>query len=248
MPRLGWRLPGPPLRSSVIRAVTAGVLVVLVYAPVVASETMSGADYIKRSLLVFAAVAIVVTGLAGAHLPSSRFGAANLVTLIRVAFVAGVASFISEVPTTRIAWLVAFAVALIALLDGVDGWLARRSGAQSAFGARFDMETDAALILILSILVWRHEKAGAWVIACGVMRYGFVAAGWVLPWMAGPLRSTLRGKSVAVGQFVGLALALLPVVPSPISDLVAALTLATLVWSFAVDIVWLKRQANSKRA
>jgi phosphatidylglycerophosphate synthase len=243
MRRLGWRIPDPPLRSSVIGAVAAGVLVVLVYAPVVASETMSGADYIKRSLLFFAAAALLVIGLAGAHLPSPRFGAANVVTLLRVAFVAGVASFVGEVPNARIAWLVTFAVALIALLDGVDGWLARRRGAQSAFGARFDMETDAALILILSILVWRHEKAGAWVIACGVMRYGFVAAGWVLPWMAGPLRSTLRGKSVAVGQFVGLAVALFPVVPTPISDVVAALTLATLIWSFAVDIVWLKRQA-----
>ncbi len=85
----------------------------------------------------------------------------------------------------------------------MDGW--RDDAAQqSAFGARFDMETDAALILILSVLVWQHDKAGAWVIACGLMRYAFVAAGWVMPWMAGPLRSTLRGKSVAIGQLVGL--------------------------------------------
>ena len=40
------------------------------------------------------------------------------------------------------------------------------------------MEVDAALILILSILVWLHGKAGPWVIACGLMRYTFVAAGW----------------------------------------------------------------------
>jgi len=126
----------------------------------------------------------------------------------------------------------------------VDGWLARRSGEISAFGARFDMEVDAALILILSILVWLHGKAGMWVMACGLMRYGFVAAGWVLPWMAGPLRSTMRGKSVAVAQFTGLGAALLPVVPVPFCTLIAAGTLATLVWSFAVDIAWLKRQAT----
>jgi phosphatidylglycerophosphate synthase len=131
------------------------------------------------------------------------------------------------------------------MLDGVDGWLARRRSEQSAFGARFDMETDAALILIVSVLVWRHEKAGAWVMACGMMRYAFVAAGWVLPWMAGPLRSTWRGnKSVAIGQLVGLGAALLPVLHVPVSSIVAAVTLATLVWSFAVDIAWLKRQAG----
>ena len=40
----------------------------------------------------------------------------------------------------------------------------------SAFGARFDMETDALLILALSVLVWRHAKAGAWVLASGLLR------------------------------------------------------------------------------
>ena len=69
--------------------------------------------------------------------------------------------------------------------------------------------------------------------------------GWVLPWMAGPLRSTLRGKSVAIAQLVGLGLALLPSVPVSISNVVAAITLALLVWSFAVDIAWLKRQGTA---
>lgn len=233
------------LRSSVILAVVAGVFVILVYAPVVASQTMSGADYIRRSLLFFAAAAALIVVRIGSHHPFPRFGTANTVTLLRVSLVAGVAGFIGETPSDLIAWIAAEAVTLVALLDGVDGWLARRSQEQSAFGARFDMETDAALILILSVLVWHHEKAGAWVLACGLMRYGFVVAGWVLPWMAGPLRSTLRGKSVAIAQLFGLGLALLPIVHEPVSTIVAAITLALLVWSFAVDIAWLKRQATA---
>jgi phosphatidylglycerophosphate synthase len=221
------------------------VLVTLVYAPIVASETMSGADYITRTLVFFAAAAVLIVARVGSHHPFPRFGAANTVTLMRVSLVAGVAGFISETPSDRIAWLAAGAITIVALLDGLDGWLARRRAEQSTFGARFDMETDAALILILSVLVWHHEKAGAWVLACGLMRYGFVAAGWMLPWMAGPLRSTLRGKSVAIAQLGGLGLALLPVVPVPLSTTVAAITLALLVWSFAVDIAWLKRQATA---
>ena len=39
-------------------------------------------------------------------------------------------------------------VALI--LDGVDGKVARRTRNASAFGARFDMEVDAFLILVFS--------------------------------------------------------------------------------------------------
>ncbi len=233
------------LRSSVVRAVVAGVLVILVYAPIVAAETMSGSDYIRRTLAFFVAAAILILFRVGYHHPFPRFGAANTVTLFRVSLVAGVAGFIGETPTHRIAWLAAAAITAVALLDGVDGWLARRSAEQSAFGARFDMETDAALILIVSVLVWHHEKAGAWVLACGLMRYGFVVAGWIVPWMASPLRSTLRGKSVAIGQLVGLGTALLPIVPVPVSTIVAAITLASLVWSFAVDIAWLKRQATA---
>lgn len=239
-----WRLPDAPLRSSVIRAVIVGVLAILGYAPVVASQTMSGADYIKRCVVFFAAAAIVVVGRVGAHHPFPRFGAANSVTLLRLALVAGVAGLVGETPDDRVAWLAVVAVGIVAVLDGVDGWLARRNGHASSFGARFDMETDAALILILSLLVWHHGKAGAWVIGCGLMRYLFVAFGWALPWMAAPLRSTIRGKSVAVVQFAGLSVALVPVVPPPTSNVVAAITLATLVWSFGVDIAWLKRQAT----
>jgi phosphatidylglycerophosphate synthase len=240
-----WRLPGAPLRSSVLRADLAGVLIILLYAPAVASATTAGSDYVARSLLFFIAASVLIAGRISDSHPFPTFGAANTVTLLRVALIAGVAAFVGETPGDRIAWLAAAVIAVVTVLDGVDGWLARRSHQQSAFGARFDMETDAAIILILSILVWLHGKAGVWVLACGLMRYGFVAAGWILPWMAGPLRATRRGKSVAVAQFVGLSVALLPLVPTPASHIVAAITLALLVWSFAVDIARLKRQATA---
>ncbi len=35
------------------------------------------------------------------------------------------------------------------ILDGVDGWVARRTGTANDAGARLDMEVDAALILVL---------------------------------------------------------------------------------------------------
>jgi phosphatidylglycerophosphate synthase len=107
------------------------------------------------------------------------------------------------------------------------------------------METDAAFILVLSILVWQHGKAGVWVLMCGLMRYVFVAAGWLLSWMAAPLRATLRGRIVAVVQLVGLGVALAPIVPVRASTVVAGLTLAALTWSFAIDIAWLARARHS---
>ena len=76
------------------------------------------------------------------------------------------------------------------------------------------------------------------------MRYAFVAAGWLLPWLARPLRSTLRGKTVAVLQYVGLGVALGPVTPVWLSEPVGAVTLTLLTWSFAVDVMWLYRGAT----
>jgi phosphatidylglycerophosphate synthase len=177
----------------------------------------------------------------GKH-PYPRFGPANVVTTIRAVLVALVAVLIGRPATPELLWLTIGLTAVMGVLDGLDGWLARRTGMASEFGARFDMETDAALILVLSILVWQHGKAGAWVLLCGLMRYAFVAAGWLLPWLARPLQSTRRGKTVAVGQLVGLSVALAPIVPVPLSAVAAALTLTALAWSFAIDIARLSRQ------
>ena len=131
----------------------------------------------------------------------------------------------------------------------MDGWLARRTRLHSPFGARFDMEIDALLTLALSLLVWRFDKAGVWVLACGLMRYAFVAARSVWPWLGRPLSSTRRGKTVAVLQFVGLGLALLPVIGRSASRVIAASTLAALAWSFAVDVgrLWLAARSEPRR-
>jgi phosphatidylglycerophosphate synthase len=187
---------------------------------------------------------LVIVSRVGRHHPFGRFGPANHVTLLRLILVAAVGALIGERPAVRAAWSAVGVTVVVAVLDGVDGWLARRSRVSSAFGARFDMETDALLILVLSVLVWQHGKAGPWVLACGAMRYAFVAAGWWLPWMAGPLRSTVRGKTVAIAQLVGLGVALSPLVSQPHSAIVATVTLAALTWSFAVDVAWLRRIAE----
>ena len=175
--------------------------------------------------------------------PFATLGPANQVTLARATLVALTAAAIGEAHTSLIAAGAVATATLAAVLDGVDGWLARRSGMASAFGARLDVETDAALILALSVLVWLHDKAGPWVLASGLMRYVFVVAAWPLPWMGGPLTPTLRGRIVAVAQILGLSVALAPVIPRAVSVPVAAVTLAALTWSFAIDVrrLWVAR-------
>jgi hypothetical protein len=65
------------------------------------------------------------------------------------------------------------------------------------------METDAALVMAMSVLIWQYGKAGMWALLGGMLRYLFVLAGWLLPWMARPLTPTLRARIITVCHIVG---------------------------------------------
>jgi phosphatidylglycerophosphate synthase len=136
------------------------------------------------------------------------------------------------------------AAILVTVLDGVDGWVARRTGAVTAFGARFDMEVDAALILILSVLAWRYGKAGAWVILSGLLRYIFVVAGWRWTSLDRPLFPSRRRQTVCVVQAVGLIVTVSPIATPPLSSAIAAMALAALCVSFGIDVIWLLRRPD----
>jgi phosphatidylglycerophosphate synthase len=173
-----------------------------------------------------------------------KFGPANQITFVRAVLVAALASLAVRPATPAVAWSAACIAIVVVLLDGVDGWVARRTATVSAFGTRFDMETDAALILVLAVLVWQHGKAGPWVVASGLLRYVFVASGWVWPWMRRPLTPTLRGRLICVVQIGALVAAMLPPIEPPASTVLAALGLAVLCYSFLVDTRWLWRHAG----
>lgn len=176
---------------------------------------------------------------------STSLGAADWVTGVRALIVALVAGLVGETAGGRMLTAATAGSVTVAALDGVDGWIARRAGAATPFGARFDMEVDALLILVLSVLCWQFGKAGGWVLVSGLMRYGFVAAGAIWPWMARPLPPSFRRKAMCVVQVAGLIVALAPVVPPPLSAWAAAAALAALTYSFLVDTLWLQRHAGA---
>ena len=244
MTAIRWRIPRSPLRTSVLLAGAIGLSVVTGVAVVARAWLQLGAVYPRRAAFLFAVMMAIAIGFVGEHHPFPRFGPANHVTMIRGILVVLIASLIGEPEIPSLAAAAVVAAVVLMVLDGVDGTLARQSRMASDFGARFDVETDALLLMVLSVLVWQHGKAGAWVLLGGTMRYAFVAVGWLLPWMAQPLPSTHRGKTIAVCHMVGLTVALAPFVPLPLSALAAASTLAALSWSFAVDVRRLWRGTN----
>ncbi len=137
---------------------------------------------------------------------TGAFGAANRVTLLRGGLLAllvgfGVAVLAGDTETGT-AW--PFVLALIALLlDGVDGAVARRTGMCSDFGARFDMELDAAFALVLAILVLAYDRAGLWVLLLGVPRCAFLVAARWLPALRAPAESAAAGDLRGAGRHAG---------------------------------------------
>jgi phosphatidylglycerophosphate synthase len=212
------------------------------------SQTLAlGGDAVAKALLLFVCAAAWLGLYLPEHLPHERFGPANLVTLGRLALTALFGAMLGEA-SVAVAWPAVVIATTVLLLDGVDGWLARRGGSSSAFGARFDMETDALLVLLMALLCLQLGKAGAWVLLSGAMRYLFVAAGMVWHWLRRPLPESRRRKTVCVLQVLSLLIALAPVVPAAWSSGVAAAGLALLCYSFLVDVAWLWRRSDQTLA
>lgn len=237
------RVPRPPLARAALSA-GLGLMAVMACAHLLRPRLVQDADYPWRVVLIAGVVlAGALTGLRHHH-PFTALGPANVLTGARtlvMALIAGMATA-PEAPTR--VWPLIVLASAGAIADLFDGPLARRSGMSSAFGARFDMEVDALLILALSVLVWRAVPIGPWIIAAGLLRYGFIAAGWLLPWMNGALPPSRRRQTVCVVQIVALIVCLGPPIPVAVVSPLAAASLALLTWSFAVDVRWLYRAAH----
>jgi phosphatidylglycerophosphate synthase len=222
--------------------IAAGLVPLLVVAGVTARVFGLPPTYLLRAVALYLLGATIVVR----HLPTRRsrpgLGPANHVTLGRATLVMAIAALVPEpaVLTDNGHWWIIAVTTLALSLDGVDGWIARRTGTATAFGARFDMELDTFLMLVLAALVWRSGRVGPWVLLLGLPRYLFVAAGWRWRWLRAPLPERMRRKAGCVVQGIALLVCLGPIVPPRLASVAAALTVVLLYSSFAVDIWWLK--------
>jgi len=239
-----WRLPDAPLRASAVASSLVALAAVAALAAAARASLPVSAMYAAKSSAAFAALVLVSLGFLQQHHPFARFGPANQVTTMRAVVVSLIVGLIGEASAPALAAAAVGASVVATALDGVDGWLARRHAIASDFGARFDMEVDALLILALSVLAWTFGKAGAWVVASGAMRYAFVAGGARLPWLRAPLPPSRRRQTICVVQVAALTIALVPTIAPPVSAAIAAAALASLTGSFLVDTLWLWRRAR----
>jgi len=129
------------VRTTLLGAMLVGVLVALCAKQ---GLTLSGL-YLLKVACALVLVACLLGWKFGRHSGDTRFGLANQVTLARVVCVVLLLGLLGEAREPQMMWSAVVIAAIASASDALDGWLARRMGAASGFGAHFDMEADAEL-------------------------------------------------------------------------------------------------------
>ena len=198
------------------------------------------------AVLCYALVTFLVVAGLGLHAPHRHFGIANSITLSRAAFgvlllavAAEEALGSGQVLDTQFRWGLTIAAATALLLDGVDGWVARRNNMTSGFGVRFDMEADGLFLLALALILFVGGIVGPWVLASGLTYYLFRLAGHVWPVLTAPLFPSWRRKAIFGTQAALLIAAIAPAQPIWMPHLCCLTGVVLLLYSFGVDVAWL---------
>ena len=232
-------------RQDILLALATGLVALVTAATVILWAGGFGWLLLPGAVLPYLAIAVVIVTRIDRFHPHDRFGAANAVTLSRAVINCLLIGLLVEHQTLFSHWgdwadWLFLAAALLSLaLDGVDGKLARRQGLSSRFGARFDMEIDALLLMLLAVAAIALGKVGPWVILIGATYYLFMAARALMPWLRADLPESLRRKAVCVLQGGVLIALVTPFVDGIAASALAVIALMALVWSFTLDIAWL---------
>lgn len=150
--------------------------------------------------------------------------AANAVTLARGWLFAAVGGFVALQPSPSVAWVPGLCYGIGALLDQVDGRLARHTSTESSLGEQLDMAVDTLGFVVAPAVavVWGHLPV--WYLLLAAARYLFKLGRGYRQWRSlpvyelspSPLRRTLAGVQMAF-----LTVALLPLVPADVLAVVA---------------------------
>jgi phosphatidylglycerophosphate synthase len=247
-PQEVWHADKPAGKVELPRIWVAALLGLLATAALLgvvsATAGLGAVGWITGLVTGSAAAALLVTARRRSDQPT--IFPPDWVTLTRMVLIAGVTGLVADSfsrPVSITALVTLSAVALA--LDAVDGQVARRTGTATPLGARIDGETDAFLILVLSIVV--SQNYGGWVLVIGAARYAFLLAGWLIPWLAAPLPPRYWRKVVAAIQGIVLTVAASGVTSRRVGMIAVAVALLLLAESFGRDVIWLYRTGASPR-
>ena len=115
-------------------------------------------------------------------------------------------------------------------IDGLDGYLARKTGTVSYFGAIYDRESDAFYVWLMSSILFWTDKAGPWVLLIGILRYLYVLTLIFVKEPEQPEVRTRRAQVIAAILMIGLGLSF--IIPPPYLQLMLGMLLALVLYSF----------------
>ena len=174
--------------------------------------------------------------------PYKELGWANRLTLLRAWLIAAVAGFLfqpwPEGPV--LAWLPGMLYLFAAVLDRVDGYVARRTGQSSLLGIELDTVADALGLATASLLAFGYGQVHWTYLLFGSAYYLFHAG---ILWRNSrsqpvyPLPPSLHRRTWAGFQMGFLAVVLWPLVYPPLSMLAGFAFMLPAVLGFLVD--WL---------
>lgn len=173
--------------------------------------------------------------------PYQSLGLANWLTLLRGGLIALTGGFLLQPQATGlIAWLPGLFYSLAAILDRLDGYVARRCKRTSILGGELDTAYDALGLLIAPLLAVGYGKIHWSFLLVSAAYYIF---GWGLYWRRThnlpvyPLMPSMLRRTLAGFQMGLVALVLLPCFHAPFTLVVAMAFTLPILLGFMVD--WL---------
>ncbi len=178
----------------------------------------------------------------------ANLGAANWITLLRAGAVIGLAGFLPAAihqgqglaRLDGLIWVPGLIYLVISMADLLDGFVARRQGRETELGKRLDIETDAAGLLVASLLAVALDRLPVVYLLVGLAYYPFIFALWMRQRRALPvivLQSRPSSRIIAGFQMGLVGMVLLPIFHPPFTSIAAYIFMTPLLIGFFRD--WL---------
>ena len=132
-------------------------------------------------------------------------GYANYTTFLRLVIL--VTTLCLEADLSNIVLFLFLGLAII--LDGMDGWLARRFDQVSEWGGLFDKEVDSFLVASFAILLHTRFQFPMAILFIGLLHYWYELLLYGLAWQDLKTPPNPVGKYVAATLFISLLLAVI---------------------------------------
>lgn len=168
-------------------------------------------------------------------------GTANHLSLFRGGLIATTSGFLLQPSTSETtAWIPGVLYTIAAMLDRIDGFIARRSNRTSLLGSELDTVYDALGLLIAPLLAFNYDKVHWSFLFVSVAYYFFC---WGLYWRRVhhlpiyPLLPSQLRRTLAGFQMGCVALLLLPCFHSSFTTVAALIFMLPMLLGFVVD--WL---------